>query len=76
MALTAITGNEGAQPQNRKTVNEKRESSGTDESVVKLTRKREDIVDLKKEVTQENQSAQKSAQVGAEQLLGKIDLSA
>lgn len=76
MALTAITGGESAHSR-KYPVKEKKESSDTNVTDTKQARKREDIVELRKEeVTQANRSAQKSAAPGAEQLLGKIDLSA
>lgn len=79
MALTAITSGELAQTLNTQTTenskkNTRKGESTTSESAV---RKRTDVVELKKEVTLANKSAQKSVvSGGAEQLLGKIDLSA
>ncbi len=78
MALTAITSMElarsgGKYPAGKSKDNQKVDSAAAESNV----RKRTDVVELKNEVTQANRSAQQSALGGgAEQLLGKIDLSA
>lgn len=78
MALTAITSGELAQTLNTKTTDNSKKNTRKGESTTEpAVRKRTDVVELKKEITLANKSAQKSVvSGGAEQLLGKIDLSA
>jgi hypothetical protein len=76
MALTAVTGGGSIEP--RKSYPAKSKDSESDSVAPESAAKtRKDRVDLKSEVTRANQSAQKSAQGDvAQQLLGRIDLSA
>ncbi len=85
MALTAVTGINSRRIQSeypaKKTDNGDKKPAPSEG----VTRKREDVVDLREEatranlreeVTKANRSAQRSAREGAEVLLGQIDLSA
>lgn len=74
MALTALTGGEPIRPQKEYPAKKVERAENKAEPTDVSRRKREDRLELRDEITRANQSAQRSAQAGAEQLLGRIDL--